>query len=203
MRPGREYCVAELAHHTVKSWRHAPVLLCIYVSGALGVQIFYLRPLILPKAWGVSSRRIPIMLLSSLTFVLLSFLSTQTVEAYTWAFDNPPSQCGPLSVSITDGTDGDPPFDLAIIPYGPTPLFSVEVRTVQTITFNTSTNLNFTLNYPAASQLVAVVSLLIQTQQSTSIDYGKIDERPKRICNRRNEHGVDRRGSCSRQCRML
>lgn len=179
------------------------MLLCIYVSGALGVQIFYLRPLISPRRGESRSRRISIMLLSSFSFILLSFLSTQTVEAYTWAFDNPPSQCGPLSVSITDGTGGNPPFELVIIPYGPTPLFSVEVRTVQTITFNTSTNLNFTLNYPAASQLVAIVSLLLSLQQSTGIDYGMIDERPKRVRNRGNERSVDCRGSCSRQCRML
>lgn len=173
-----------------------------YVSGALGVHIFYLRTTSSLER-GSGCRKTAIMLLSSFTFVFFPLLFTQSAQAYTWAFSNPPSQCGPLSVSITDGTDANPPFSLVIIPYGPTPLFNVEVRMVQTATFSTSTDLNFTLKYPAASQLVAVVSNLLPLRQSTSIDYSVVDERPKRFCNRRNEHGVDSRGPCTWQCTVF
>lgn len=97
---------------------------------------------------------------STFAFAFVFAFSTQPVAAYTWKFDNAPSQCSSLSVSIVDGTGGNPPFNLLIIPYGPTPLFyDVEVRAVQTLAFNSSTSLNFTLNYPAGSQLVAVVSV--------------------------------------------
>ncbi|EIM85024.1 uncharacterized protein STEHIDRAFT_112518 [Stereum hirsutum FP-91666 SS1] len=95
----------------------------------------------------------------------LSFIFTSTwwaflaqpTAAYTWAFDNSPTQCGPLAVSILDDTGGNPPYNLLIVPHGPTPL-AIEPRTVQTLTFNTNTELNFTLKYPARSQLVAVMS---------------------------------------------
>lgn len=81
------------------------------------------------------------------------------VKAYQWAFDNAPSQCGPLVVSITDQTGGEPPYSLLLVPHGPSPLPNgVDTRTVQTVAFNTTTELNFTLNYPAGSELVAVVN---------------------------------------------
>lgn len=107
-----------------------------------------------------------------LSFVLTStwwaFLA-QTTAAYTWAFDNSPTQCGPLAVSILDDKGGNPPYDLLIVPHGPTPLANnIETRTVQTLTFDKQ--LNFTLaNYPARSQLVAVVSVQ-QFVRSRSLD---------------------------------
>lgn len=79
-------------------------------------------------------------------------------HAYTWTFNNIPSQCSQLSASI-EGTGGEPPYNILIIPYGSSPLTPIEVRTIQTIAFNSSTDVEFTLNYPAGSQFVAVVSL--------------------------------------------
>lgn len=78
-------------------------------------------------------------------------------HAYTWTFNNIPRQCSQLSASI-EGTGGEPPYNILIIPYGSSPLTPIEVRTIQTIAFNSSTDVDFTLNYPAGSQFVAVVS---------------------------------------------
>lgn len=82
------------------------------------------------------------------------------VSSYSWAFDNAPSQCNPLVISITDQTGGEPPYTLLVVPHGNTPLQNlVEVRQVLSIPFNTTTQVNFTLNYPATSELVALVSV--------------------------------------------
>lgn len=115
-------------------------------------------------------------------FLSLVFTSTwwaflaQPTAAYTWAFDNSPTQCGPLAVSILNDTGGNPPYDLLIVPHGPTPLANnIEPRTVRTLKFNTE--LNFTLdNYPARSQLVAVVSVQQFCTLKAMAKYGDTDE---------------------------
>ena len=97
---------------------------------------------------------------SSLPFLLtLSSLSTLST-AYTWNFATPPQQCSNLTVSLV-GSGGVPPYRLLVLPSGPTPLSSgVEVRRILDVPFpDGSTSVSFQLNYPANSQLVAVVSM--------------------------------------------
>lgn len=94
-----------------------------------------------------------------LLFGFLMSLLTALVDAYEWTINNAPSQCNTLSVSVS-GTDGQPPYSLLLMPAGPSPLKDIEVRRVETIQFNgTSNNLEFPMRYPANSQFVAVVSL--------------------------------------------
>ncbi|KJA14566.1 hypothetical protein HYPSUDRAFT_1071961 [Hypholoma sublateritium FD-334 SS-4] len=81
------------------------------------------------------------------------------VYAYTWSFEEDPSQCGQLTVAIT-GNDGTPPFHILIAPFGPSPLPNgVETRGVLDIPFaGSQREVQFQLTYPASSQFVAVVS---------------------------------------------
>jgi len=86
------------------------------------------------------------------------FLSLPVLSAaYTWSFEQPPQQCGNVSIAVTGG--GTPPYRVLIIPYGPTPLDNgIEVRRILDIPFPSGqTKVNFKLNWPAHSQLVAVV----------------------------------------------
>jgi hypothetical protein len=91
----------------------------------------------------------------SLTVILLFPL---LVHAYTWKFTSPPRQCGNVTLSI-EGSGGQPPYSLLIIPNGASPLPNeVEVRSIMNIPFpGTSTTLSFDLNYPENSTFVAVV----------------------------------------------
>ena len=80
------------------------------------------------------------------------------IDAYTWQFTSPPRQCQNVSLSV-QGSGGQPPYSLVIIPTGASPLpNNTEVRSIETIPFSgTSTTLSFKLNYPADSSFVAVV----------------------------------------------
>lgn len=80
------------------------------------------------------------------------------VNAYTWQFTTQPRQCQNVSLSV-QGSGGQPPYSLLIIPTGPSPLpNNTEVRSVLNIPFSgTSTSLSFKLNYPENSSFVAVV----------------------------------------------
>jgi hypothetical protein len=90
----------------------------------------------------------------SLTVILLFPI---LVNAYTWRFTSPPIQCKNVTVSI-QGSGGQPPYSLLIIPTGASPIPNAEVRTALSIPFSgTSTTLSFNLNYPATSTFVAVV----------------------------------------------
>ena len=91
----------------------------------------------------------------SLSIILLFPL---LVNAYTWQFTSQPRQCQNVSLSI-QGSGGQPPYSLLIIPTGPSPLpNNTEVRSVLDIPFSgTSTTLSFNLNYPENSSFVAVV----------------------------------------------
>ena len=88
----------------------------------------------------------------------LSSLSTLSA-AYTWKFVSPPQQCSNLTVSLVGS--GVPPYRLLVLPNGPTPLSSgVEVRRILDVPFpEGSRSVSFKLDYPALSQLVAVVSI--------------------------------------------
>ena len=91
----------------------------------------------------------------SLTVILLFPL---LVNAYSWQFTSLARQCQTVSLSI-QGSGGQPPYSLLIIPFGPSPLPNyTEVRSIQNIPFSgTNTTLSFKLNYPADSSFVAVV----------------------------------------------
>src|SRR6267154_916421 len=79
-------------------------------------------------------------------------------NAYTWQFTSQPHQCQNVSLSV-QGSGGQPPYSLVIIPTGPSPLpNNTEVRSILNIPFSgTSTTLSFKLNYPENSSFVAVV----------------------------------------------
>jgi hypothetical protein len=95
--------------------------------------------------------KIPCPLTAILLFPLL-------VNAYTWQFTSQPHQCQNVTLSV-QGSGGQPPYSLLIIPTGPSPLpNNTEVRSVLNIPFSgTSTTLSFNLNYPENSSFVAVV----------------------------------------------
>ena len=81
-------------------------------------------------------------------------------SAYTWNLRNNPQQCQNLTIDLIGG-DGQPPFRILIIPFGPSPLpNNTEARRIQEIVFATgdAKNGNVMLNYPENSQFVAVVS---------------------------------------------
>jgi len=95
-----------------------------------------------------------LILLSSVLFSLPALSS-----AFTWSFNAPPQQCGNLSITISGS--GQPPYRVLILPFGPSPLpNNTEVRKIidQPFPSNTATEVTWQLNYPANSQLVAVVS---------------------------------------------
>ena len=90
----------------------------------------------------------------TLTIILLFPI---LLNAYTWQFTSPPIQCKNVTLSI-QGSGGQPPYSLMIIPTGASPLPNTEVRALQNIPFpGTSTTLSFNLNYPENSTFVAVV----------------------------------------------
>lgn len=95
----------------------------------------------------------------------LLFLTAATVlngvHAYTWSFQEAPTQCGNLTVAIS-GSDGTPPYRILIIPFGPSPLANnIEGRKIMDIPFpNSDTKVQFQLQYPGDSQFVAVVSAI-------------------------------------------
>ncbi|KAF4564642.1 hypothetical protein EYR40_010809 [Pleurotus pulmonarius] len=93
---------------------------------------------------------VPVFLLSSTFFSLVS--------GYSFTISTP-RQCQNLTVSIT-GEDGQPPYRLLLVPFGPSPLpDNVEVRQIEDIPFGDSAmSLSFQLKYPERSQFVAVVS---------------------------------------------
>ena len=98
-----------------------------------------------------TAMKIPCPLTVILLFPLL-------VNAYTWKFTSPPRQCENVSLSI-EGSGGQPPYSLLILPDGASPLPNkTEVRSILNIPFSgTSTTLSFNLNYPENSSFVAVV----------------------------------------------
>jgi hypothetical protein len=101
-------------------------------------------------------------------FLAVILLSPLLVNAYTWRFTSPPRQCQNVTLSI-QGSGGQPPYSLLIIPTGPSPL-PVEVRLAQNIPFSgTSTTLSFNLKYPANSTFVAVVRSFLSRHSFSAI----------------------------------
>ena len=92
--------------------------------------------------------------------LFLVALILRSVYAYTWSFQDAPSQCGQLSVAIA-GNDGTPPFHTLIAPFGPSALSNgVETRGVLEFSFaENQREVQFQLTYPAGSQFVAVVCI--------------------------------------------
>ena len=93
--------------------------------------------------------------------ILVSLASlSQSSEAYSFKFENTPSQCGVVNISIT-GSGGSPPYRLGIVPWGGSPLKSgLEIRKILDFQFNDSRSVSFTLPYPQYSQFVAIVSII-------------------------------------------
>jgi len=89
----------------------------------------------------------------------IPLLLPSLVAAYTFRFTSVPTQCQEVSLTI-DG-QGTPPYQVLIIPVGPsTAPNNVEVRTVIDQTFpNNGTTVSFPLRFPANSQFIAVVRL--------------------------------------------
>jgi hypothetical protein len=78
------------------------------------------------------------------------------VASFTWSFQNTPTQCSNISISISGG--GTPPYNILIIPSGPSPFTNgTEVRKIISQE-SLSSSVSFQLNYPGDSQFVAVVS---------------------------------------------
>ena len=90
--------------------------------------------------------------------LLLLTLVFREVDAYTWSFEETPSQCGQITVAVS-GSDGTPPFRLLVVPFGPSLLpDGVEPRSVLDLPFSgNQNNVQFQLTYPKNSQFVAVV----------------------------------------------
>ncbi|PPQ96732.1 hypothetical protein CVT26_010285 [Gymnopilus dilepis] len=100
---------------------------------------------------------IPLTLLTSL-LPTLSLSLLPTASAYSWTFQNTPQQCANLTLSIV-GSDGTPPYEVLIIPFGPSPLANnVEARKIMQVPFGDGkTSVSFRMGYPGDSQFVAVV----------------------------------------------
>ena len=124
----------------------------VFKSSALNIQRQRWILFFLSNAVVVANMASPL-----LAFLLTFSLSTLSA-AYSWNFVTPPQQCSNLTVSLV-GSGGVPPYRILVLPFGATPLSTgVEVRTILDVAFpNNSTTVSFPLNYPANSQLVAVV----------------------------------------------
>ena len=93
-------------------------------------------------------------------FIAFHVLSQFTFSAaYSWKLDAAPTQCTDLSISIT-GTDGLPPYNVLVVPFGPTPFQDqIDVRGVIYKSFDgNSGSISLPINYPADTEFVAVVS---------------------------------------------
>ncbi|KAF8524402.1 hypothetical protein BU17DRAFT_42883 [Hysterangium stoloniferum] len=90
------------------------------------------------------------------TVLLLSLLSTLSLAtAYSFDLTAAPTQCGPLSIAITQG-QGTPPYSALVVPFGASPT-QTEVRTVIQHNF-TDTQTSFNLPFPANAGFVIMVS---------------------------------------------
>lgn len=94
---------------------------------------------------------------STMVRYLPLFLLPSLAAAYSFNIDNTPRQCQNLTVSIT-GT-GQPPYNLIVIPFGPTPLSTgKEARKIIQQNF-TGNSVTFPLNFPVDSQFIVQVSI--------------------------------------------
>ncbi|KIL62410.1 hypothetical protein M378DRAFT_165776 [Amanita muscaria Koide BX008] len=92
-------------------------------------------------------------------FVAIYYLLWRVVPsvAYSWQLNAAPVQCTDISITIT-GTDGQPPYSVLVVPFGPPP-FGADVRGVIQKNFDGNSNsVNVPIKYPANTQFVAVVS---------------------------------------------
>jgi SWI/SNF related-matrix-associated actin-dependent regulator of chromatin subfamily C len=85
-------------------------------------------------------------------------------NAYSFELTSKPKQCQDLSLKIT-GTGGNPPYQLVLVPAGPSPLpGGVEPRIVTVKDFpNNNDTLTFKLAYPGNSKFVAVVCTILSS----------------------------------------
>ncbi|KAF5377038.1 hypothetical protein D9757_007724 [Collybiopsis confluens] len=88
-----------------------------------------------------------------LVITVTSFLLCPIYNGY---MKSSPAQCQNLSIGLSGS--GQPPYNILIVPSGPSPLSNnSEVRKIISQEFS-SNSVSFKLNYPAESQFVAVVS---------------------------------------------
>ena len=92
--------------------------------------------------------------------LLLLAIVLRSAYSYTWSFEETPSQCGQITVTVA-GSDATPPFRVLIVPFGPSSLpGGVDPRSVLDIPFSGNQNsVKFQLTYPENLQFVAVVSV--------------------------------------------
>jgi len=85
--------------------------------------------------------------------LVLSLLAN--VHAYSFKFTTYVTQCGPLSIQLTDGA-GTPPYNLLFVPqgaYGPP-----EIRRIQNVQFSDNSYTIDKLAYPANTDFIAMLS---------------------------------------------
>lgn len=83
--------------------------------------------------------------------ILLSLIIT-TARAFSFSFTNNISQCSQVTAQWNGG---QPPFTLLLVPTGH---LTPETRTIIQENIPSGNSVSFTLNYPAESQFVAVLS---------------------------------------------
>ena len=87
-----------------------------------------------------------------LAFSLLLYLSALRAYAFSFWFTSNPTQCASVTVQWNGGSA---PYTLLLVPIGS---LSPETRKIIQINVSSGTSTSFTLNYPAQSQFVAVMS---------------------------------------------
>jgi hypothetical protein len=114
----------------------------------LAVSIPPLRPCS-TQMRSVSASRFAIALLFQI------ILSSAVVSALSFTFSSDPTQCSSLTVTVNGGTA---PYRLNLIPAGPMPRLSTEIRTIVDVQFSEKTYTLTALKFPADSQFIAMVS---------------------------------------------
>lgn len=114
---------------------------------------------------------------SSSILLLLSLCGLPLVSAFSFTIDNTPQQCANLSLSIT-GSDGTPPYNALILPFGGSPLpNSTEARRIIAQSFGSGTSTSFKLNYPSDSQFIVVVRYNYISNKPRLIEFALLGER--------------------------
>ena len=94
---------------------------------------------------------------SPVRLIAATALLPSLVAAFSWKISTVPRQCSNLSISVSGGT---PPYNVLVLPFGTSPLGSIEARKILNQNFTGDSNtLSFLLPYPTNSQFVTVVCL--------------------------------------------
>jgi hypothetical protein len=82
-------------------------------------------------------------------------LASAVVSAFSFTFSNNPTQCASLTVTVDGGTA---PYRLNLVPAGPMPGGTTEIRKIVDVEFSDKTYQLDALRLPANSQFIAIVS---------------------------------------------